>query len=106
MNRRIRKKRDNQMMMLAVNGLSEIYHSRINEREKRCKELSAKYGVCVELDEDDPLGSPPIIALTPEVMQELKQGRRELRAFVRRCERIYEQRQSEIRKEELTQLQT
>ena len=100
MNKRIRKKRDKQMMILAVNGLVEIYRGQVDAREKRCKEFSAKYGICVELDEDDPLGSPPIIAPTPEIMQEQKERRRELKAFIRRCEKLYEQRQHEIRKEE------
>lgn len=93
MNKRIRKKKDNQMMVLAVTELAASYRRQVDERERRCKELSAQYGICVELDEDDPLGTPPIIAYTPELAQEQKQRRRELRAFVRRCEQLYEQRQ-------------
>ena len=93
MNRRIRKKRDNQMMIRAITELTAIYRRQVDEREKRCKEFSAQYGICVELDEDDPLGSPPLIAYTPEIMQEQKQRRRELKEFIRRCEMLYEQQQ-------------
>ncbi|MCE4768647.1 hypothetical protein LV595_18740 [Clostridioides difficile] len=93
MNKRIRKKKDKQMMVWAVTELAASYRRQVDEREKRCKELSAQYGICVELDEDDPLGSPPLIAYTPEIMQEQKHRRRELRAFVRRCEMLYEQQQ-------------
>ena len=92
MNRRIRKKKEKQMMIWAVNELVAGYRRQVDEREKRCKELSAQYGICVEPDEDDPLGLPPIIAATPEIMQEQKQWRRQLRAFVRHCEQRQAQR--------------
>ena len=43
MNKRISKKQQNREMARTVNGLVLCYQEMVSEREKRCKELSAKY---------------------------------------------------------------
>ncbi len=65
MNKRIRKKKQKQAVIWAVNGLVECYGEMVAEREKRCKELSAKYGLRIELDRNNPLGAPLVFS-TPD----------------------------------------
>lgn len=95
MNKRIRKKKERQKIAWAINGLVGGYQKKVAAQEKRCKELSAQYGLCIVPDADTPLHSPPIIAFTPELAKQQQQRRRELQAFVRRCEKLYEQNQKE-----------
>ena len=89
MNKRISKKQQNREMARTVNGLVLCYQDMVSEREKRCKELSAKYGVRVELDKDNPLGMPLILPL-PEA-----QRQDNMRRFIAACERLYEQQQAQ-----------
>ena len=89
MNKRISKKQQNREMARTVNWLVLCYQEMVSEREKRCKELSAKYGVRVELDKDNPLGMPLILPLTEA------QRQAEMRRFIAACERLYEQQQAQ-----------
>jgi len=91
MNKRIRKKKDRQRLAWAVSGLVDGYQRRVAAQEKRCKELSEEYGLCIVPVADAPLHNPPIIAETPELAMQQQQYWRELNAFVRRCERLYAQ---------------
>lgn len=92
MNKRIRKKQERRELARTVNGLVLCYEEMVAAREKRCKELSEKYGVRIELDKDNPLGMPTICPLT-EAQQREQQRQAEIRQFIADCERLYEQRQ-------------
>lgn len=94
MNKRIRKKKERQEMARTVNGLVLCYQEMVAAREKRCKELSEKYGVCIELDKDNPLGMPTICPM-PEPQRQEQQRQAEIRQFIAACERLYERQQAQ-----------
>lgn len=94
MNKRIRKKKEQREIARAVNGLVLCYEEMVAEREKRCKELSEKYGVRVELDKANPLGMPIIFPLT-EAQRRERQRQAEIRQFIAACEKLYERQQAQ-----------
>lgn len=58
MNKRIRKKREQQQTAQAIRQLTACYRQWEQEREEKYRRLEAKYGIALETDPQHPFGLP------------------------------------------------
>ena len=58
MNKRIRKKREQQQTAQAIRQLAACYRQWEQEREEKYRRLEEKYGIILETDPQNPFGLP------------------------------------------------